>query len=88
MELVGVDMAAILELVEEALKGNRKPAAIQALISFASGKDGKLGTIDDRMTPATLDMLKKMINDGSIDLLVEKMHKAGVFERLFRCCGV
>jgi hypothetical protein len=32
-------------------------------------------------------MLKHMIEDGSIDILVEKMHKAGVFERLFKCCG-
>ena len=86
--LAGVNMAAILDLVEEALAGNNRPLAIQALIAFASGKDGKLGTNDDRLTPETLEMLKKMIDDGSIDRLVEKMHKMGVFEKICKCCCV
>jgi hypothetical protein len=80
-------MAVILDLVEDALVGNTRPAAIQAIIAFASGKDGKLGTSDDRMTPSTLELLKHMVEDGSIDRLIEKMHKTGVFEKLCKCCG-
>ncbi|AGE56388.1 hypothetical protein PBCVNEJV1_683R [Paramecium bursaria Chlorella virus NE-JV-1] len=88
MALAGVNMAVILDLVEDALVNASRPRAIQMIIDFASGKDGKLGTSDDRMTPATVEMLKKMIEDGSIDRLVEKMHKTGMIEKICTCCGV
>jgi len=85
--LAGVNFSMILDIVEDALAGNTRPAAVQAIVAFASGKDGILGTSDDRMTPATLELLKKMIEDGSVDRLVERLHKMGVCERLFKCCG-
>ena len=91
--LTGVNVALILSLVDDALLHSTKPLAIQALIDFAEGKDGKLGTADDRLTPETLALLKKMIEDGSIDRLVEKMYTPKFWESvwniirpLFCCC--
>ena len=83
--LSSINMMVILDLVEEALAGNNRPMAKQALVAFASGKDGKLGTVDDKLTPETLEMLKKMIDDGSLDRLVENMHKTGLFEKISKC---
>lgn len=85
--LAGVNFSVILDIIEDAIAGTTRPAAIQAIIAFASGRDGILGTADDRMTPATLDLLKKMIEDGSVDRLVERLHKMGICERVFKCCG-
>ncbi|AGE50138.1 hypothetical protein ATCVCanal1_302R [Acanthocystis turfacea Chlorella virus Canal-1] len=69
----GIHVGLILSLVEDALLKPTKSLAIQAIIDFAEGKDGKLGTADDRLTPETLELLKQMIADGTIDRLVEKL---------------
>ena len=78
--LAGVNVSLIFSLVGDALLNATKPMAIQALVDFAEGKDGKLGTADDRLSPETLALLKQMIEDGSINRLVEMTytHKSWV----------
>lgn len=80
----GVNFPVILDLIEDALVGATRTAAIQAIINFAAGEDGKLGTSDDRLTPETVELLKKMIDDGSVDRLVEKLHVPGFLERAYK----
>jgi len=91
--LAGINVALLLSLVDDALLNATKPVALQKIIDFAEGKDGKLGTADDRLTPETLALLKKMIEDGLIDRLVEKMYTPKFWESqwniirpLFCCC--
>jgi hypothetical protein len=87
--LAGINVSIILSLVEDALVGATRPMAIQALIDFAEGKDGKLGTADDRLTPETLALLRQMIEDGTIDRLVERLYTPTFWESLwkfFGCC--
>jgi hypothetical protein len=77
----------ILDVVEAALKTSQtKAQAIQLLMDFAAGKDGVLGTADDRMSPETLDYFKRMIHDGSVDRLVERMFKHNCLKSIFGCC--
>jgi hypothetical protein len=89
----GISFGLILSLIDDALLNASKPLAIQAIIDFAEGKDGKLGTADDRLSPETLELLKQMIEDGTIDRLVEKMYTPkfweslwGTVKTLFWCC--
>lgn len=74
----------IINLIEDALIKTSKAVAIQMIIDFAEGKDGKLGTADDRLNPETLELLKSMINDGSIYKLVDKLYvPSGFFHRIY-----
>ena len=89
----GISFGLILSLIEDALLDASRPVAIQAIIDFAEGKDGKLGTADDRLSPETLALLKQMIEDGTIDRLVEQMYTPkfweslwGTVKALFWCC--
>lgn len=89
----GISFGLILSLVDDALLDASRPVAIQAIIDFAEGKDGKLGTADDRLSPETLALLKQMIEDGTLDRLVEKMYTPKFWESvwnsirpLFFCC--
>jgi hypothetical protein len=89
--VVGLSFGIILDIVEEALAhGNTKKAVIALLHDFADGKDGVLGTADDRLTPEQVVLLESLINSGAIDRLVEKMFKSSWFQRvlkfLFPCC--
>jgi hypothetical protein len=78
---------SILDVIEAALKmGQTKAQAIQLLVDFAAGKDGVLGTTDDRMSPETLAYFKRMIHDGSVDRLVERMFKHNCLKSIFGCC--
>lgn len=79
----GISFGLILSLVEEALLGASKTGAIQAIVDFAKGEDGKLGTVDDRLSPETLALLKQMIEDGTIVRLVEKMYTPKFWETLW-----
>ena len=81
--VASVNVSLILSLVDDALLDATKPMAIQALIDFAEGKDGKLGTADDRLSPETLALLKQMIEDGTIDRLVELMYTPKFWETLW-----
>jgi len=84
---VGSSFNSILDVVEAALKmSHTKAQAIQLLINFAAGKDGVLGTADDRMSPETLDYFKHMVHDGSVDRLVERMFKHNCLKSIFGCC--
>lgn len=84
---VGSSFNSILDVVEAALKmSHTKAQAIQLLIDFAAGKDGVLGTADDRMSPETLDYFKHMVHDGSVDRLVERMFKHNCLKSIFGCC--
>jgi len=89
----GISFGLILSLIEDALLDATRPMAIQALIDFAEGKDGKLGTADDRLSPETLALLKQLIEAGTIDRLVEQMYTPKFWESLwctvksiFWCC--
>lgn len=84
---VGSSFNSILDVVEAALKmSHTKAQAIQLLMDFAAGKDGVLGTADDRMSPETLDYFKHMVHDGSVDRLVERMFKHNCLKSIFGCC--
>lgn len=84
---VGSSFNSILDVVEAALKmSHTKAQAIQLLMDFAAGKDGVLGTTDDRMSPETLDYFKHMVHDGSVDRLVERMFKHNCLKSIFGCC--
>jgi hypothetical protein len=80
----GISVGLILNLVDEALLDANKPLAIQTIIDFAEGKDGKLGTADDRLSPETLALLKQMIEDGTIDRLVEKLYTPKFWESVWK----
>ncbi|AGE55614.1 hypothetical protein ATCVMN08101_337R [Acanthocystis turfacea Chlorella virus MN0810.1] len=90
----GISFGLILSLIDDALLDASKPLAIQAIVDFAEGKDGKLGTADDRLSPETLALLKQMIEDGTIDRLVEQMYTPkfwesvwGAIKSCFWCSG-
>lgn len=89
--IVGLSFSIILDIIEEALAhGDTKKAVIALLHDFADGKDGVLGTADDRLTPEQVVLLESLINSGTIDRLVEKMFKSSWFQRVlkfaFPCC--
>ena len=90
MSLVALGLEIILDIIEEALaQGTTKKAVIALLHDFADGKDGVLGTADDRLTPEQVVLLESLISSGTIDRLVEKMYTSGwvqsVLKFLFPC---
>ena len=73
--IVALGLEIILDIIEEALAhGNTKKAVIALLHDFAEGKDGVLGTADDRLTPEQVVLLESLISSGTVDRLVEKMY--------------
>ena len=91
MSLVALGLEIILDIIEEALaQGTTKKAVIALLHDFADGKDGVLGTADDRLTPEQVVLLESLINSGTIDRLVEKMYTPDwvkkILKFLFPCC--
>jgi hypothetical protein len=91
--IISFTIHAILDIIDEAiLKGNSKQAVIEIIEDFAAGKDGTLGNADDRLSPEAVELLKKMINDGAMRRLVDKMYRSkfvkGFLSFLFpRCCA-
>ena len=89
--IVALGLDIIVDIIEEAIKyGATKKAVIALLHDFADGKDGVLGTADDRLTPEQVVLLESLISSGTLDKLVEKMYKSSWFQRvmkfLFPCC--
>ena len=83
MALVALGLEIILDIIEEALAhGNTKKVVIALLHDFAEGKDGVLGTADDRLTPEQVVLLENLISSGTIDRLVEKMYTSGWLKRI------
>jgi len=75
----------ILDIVEEALlKGNSKQAVINMIEDFANGKDSSLGDIDNRLSSDTIALLKKLIENGTIERLVENMYKSSIIQKILR----
>ena len=88
--IVALGIEIILDIIEEALaKGTTKKAVIALLHDFADGKDGILGTADDRLTPEQVVLLESLISSGTVDRLVEKMYTSSwvqsVLKFLFPC---
>jgi len=88
--IVGLGFSIILDIIEEALaQGTTKKAVIALLHDFADGKDGVLGTADDRLTPEQVVLLESLISSGTIDRLVEKMYTSrwvqSMLKFLFPC---
>ena len=85
MALVALGLEIILDIIEEALAhGNTKKAVIALLHDFADGKDGVLGTADDRLTPEQVVLLESLISSGTIDRLVEKMYTSSWVQRVLK----
>ena len=83
--IVALGLEIILDIIEEALAhGNTKKAVIALLHDFADGKDGVLGTADDRLTPEQVVLLESLISSGTIDRLVEKMYTSSWFQRVLK----
>ena len=83
--IVGTSFGIILDIIEEALaQGTTKKAVIALLHDFAEGKDGVLGTADDRLTPEQVVLLESLISSGTIDRLVEKMYKSAWVQRIVK----
>ncbi|AGE49118.1 hypothetical protein ATCVBr0604L_306R [Acanthocystis turfacea Chlorella virus Br0604L] len=57
----GTSFGLILFLTDDALLDASSPVAIQAIIDFAEGKDGKLGTADDRMSPRRKNVYSQVL---------------------------
>ncbi|APC25677.1 hypothetical protein BST79_gp164 [Only Syngen Nebraska virus 5] len=91
--IISFAINAILDIVDEAiLKGNSKQAVIEIIEEFAAGKDGILGNADDTLSPEAVELLKKMVSDGTIERLINKMYRSnfvkGFLSFLFpRCCA-
>jgi hypothetical protein len=88
--IVALGLEIILDIIEEALaQGTTKKAVIALLHDFAEGKDGVLGTADDRLTPEQVVLLESLISSGTVDRLVEKMYTSSwvqsVLKFLFPC---
>ena len=85
MSLVALGLEIILDIIEEALaQGTTKKAVIALLHDFAEGKDGVLGTADDRLTPEQVVLLESLISSGTIDRLVEKMYTSSWVQRVLK----
>jgi hypothetical protein len=85
MSLVALGIGVILDIIEEALKhGTTKKAVISLIRDFADGKDGILGTSDDRLTTEQFVLLESMINSGIVDRLVENMYRSNLAHRLLK----
>lgn len=85
MALVALGIEIILDIIEEAIKhGNTKKVVIAILHDFADGKDGVLGTADDRLTPEQVVLLESLITSGTIDRLVEKMYTSSWVQRVLK----
>ena len=83
--IAGLSFSIILDIIEEALAhGNTKKAVIALLHDFADGKDGVLGTADDRLTAEQVVLLESLINSGTVDRLVEKMYTSGWVQRVVK----
>ena len=81
--IISVAINAILDIVDEAiLKGNSKQAVIEIIEDFAAGKDGVLGNADDMLSPQAVELLKNMVNDGTMERLIDKMYKSNFFKNL------
>jgi hypothetical protein len=91
--VLSVAFNAVIDIIDEAiLKGNSKQAVIEIIEDFAAGKDGILGNADDRMSPETINILKNMVEDGTIGRLVERMHRSNFVKKMMsflfpRCCN-
>jgi hypothetical protein len=90
--IISFAINAILDIVDEAiLKGNSKQAVIKLIEDFAAGKDGILGNADDTLSPEAVELLKNMVNDGTMARLIDKMYRSnfvkGFLSFIFpRCC--
>jgi len=83
--IVALGLEIIIDIIEEAIKyGATKKAVIALLHDFADGKDGVLGTADDRLTPEQVVLLESLINSGTIDRLVEKMYNSNWVQRVLK----
>ena len=83
--IVALGLDIILDIIEEALaQGTTKKAVIALLHDFADGKDGVLGTADDRLTPEQVILLESLISSGTVDRLVEKMYTSGWVQRVLK----
>jgi hypothetical protein len=83
--IVGLSFSIILDIIEEALThGTTKKAVIALLHDFAEGKDGVLGTADDRLTPEQVVLLESLISSGTIDRLVEKMYNSSWVQKVLK----
>lgn len=88
--LFALSFGIILDIIEEALAhGTTKKMVIMLIRDFADGKDGVLGTADDRLTTEQVVLLESLINSGTIDRLVEKMYTSTwgttILKFLFPC---
>jgi hypothetical protein len=83
--IVGLSFSIILDIIEEAFAhGTTKKTVIALLHDFAEGKDGVLGTADDRLTPAQVVLLESLINNGTIERLVENMYKSNLVQKVLK----
>ena len=81
--VLSVAINAIIDIIDEAiLKGNSKQAVIEIIEDFAAGKDGILGNADDRMSTETLNILKNMVEDGTMGRMVERMYRSNFVKKM------